>query len=315
MIQALAIMLSYYIDLIIGDPPKWPHPVKWFGRYIAFCERHFNKGRFKKLAGTMSLIMLLLLVFSSTVFLLLYLYRVHFLLGLVVEAGLIATTIAQKGLDTAAKDVYKPLKEKKLKEARKKLSYIVGRDTENLSEEEIVRSTVETVAENTTDGITAPLFWAFIGGAPLALVYRAINTCDSMVGYKTKELQRFGWASARLDDIVNWIPARLTGVLMLFMKIPYGRSFMSATQILLRDARKHNSPNSGWNEAAVAAVLGIQLGGINTYKGIQSEAPLLGDKRVKLEANHIIDTILIMKRVTLTFVIGGVLIVLTIARL
>ena len=207
-IQSITIIIAYYIDLIVGDPPKWPHPVKLFGRYISFCETHFNKGRFKGITGLLSLIILIVLIFFITFYLLFYLYHLHFLLGLFVEALLIATTISQKGLKQAAMIVYYPLKEKNLPLARKKLSEIVGRDTDELPEKEVVRGTIETVAENTTDGITAPLFWAFIGGAPFALIYRAINTCDSVVGYKTKELKTFGKASARLDDFVSWIQAR-----------------------------------------------------------------------------------------------------------
>lgn len=309
-IQSLAIILAYYVDLIVGDPRNWPHPVKFFGRYISFCERYFNKGRFKKFAGLVSLAVLIIIVFFTTFYLLIYLYRLSFFLGLFTEAVLIATTMSQKGLKQAALAVHKPLKQSDLSQTEKNLSEIVGRDTNQLSEPEMVRATVETVAENTTDGITAPLFWAFIGGAPLALVYRAINTCDSVVGYKTEELQSFGWASARVDDLVNWIPARITGGLMLLTKQPYNKSYRETFKVLLKNAKKHNSPNSGWNEAAVAAILGVQLGGMNTYQGVISKAPLLGNALRALEVDDIIRTIEIMKRVTVLFIVGGVLIVL-----
>lgn len=308
-IQSLGVILAYYIDLIVGDPHKWPHPVKFFGRYISFCERHFNKGHFKRLTGLLSLIILIMLIFFVTIYLLIYLYHVQVFLGLLIEAVLIATTISQKSLKQAAMSVYKPLKEKNLPQARKKLSEIVGRDTSELSEREIVRGTVETVAENTTDGITAPLFWAFIGGAPFALIYRAINTCDSVVGYKTKELQSFGRASAKLDDFVNWIPARITGVLMLLTKKSHKKNFKDTFKLLFENAKKHNSPNSGWSEAAVASILGVQLGGINTYQGLVSEAPLIGDALRVLTADDIIKTIEIMQRITTLFIIGGALIV------
>ena len=310
-IQLSSIILAYYIDLIIGDPPKWPHPVKLFGRFIAFCERNFNKGRFKKIAGLISLLVLIGTIFFLTVYLLVYLYQIHVYIGIFVEAVLIATTISGKGLKQAAMIVYQPLKKNNLLQARKHLSEIVGRDTHELSEEEIARATVETVAENTTDGITAPLFWAFIGGAPLALVYRAINTCDSVVGYKTEELKDFGWASARLDDVVNWIPARITGLLMLFTKRSFTHNFTETFKSLIDNAKKHKSPNSGWNEAAVASILGIQLGGTNTYQGVISNAPLLGKSFRKLEVDDIIKTIDIMKRTTILFITGGVILVLT----
>src|SRR5699024_2349363 len=142
--------------------------------------------------------------------------------------------IAQKDLKIAALKVMEPLEEGNILEARKKLSYIVGRDTDHLSEQEVVRGTVETVAENTSDGVTAPLFWAMIGGAPLALVYRAVNTCDSMVGYKNIRDEEFGWASASLDDLLNWIPARLTAFVTMFSMRPQGSSFTKALSVLWR---------------------------------------------------------------------------------
>ena len=195
-----------------------------------------------------------------------------------------ATTIAHKSLKDAALEVYDPLQKEDYQEARLKLSYIVGRDTEQLDESEIVRGTVETVAENTSDGVTAPMFWAWIGGAPFALLYRAINTCDSMVGYKNDKYSEFGWASARMDDVVNWIPSRLTGFIMLLANRPQKTKVKKTWKILFRDAKKHPSPNSGWCEAAAAAILGVQLGGVNTYKGIVSNRALMGDPLYPLES-------------------------------
>ncbi len=193
-----------------------------------------------------------------------------------------------------------------------KLSYIVGRDTEQLGESEIVRGTVETVAENTSDGVTAPMFWAWIGGAPFALLYRAINTCDSMVGYKNDKYSEFGWASARMDDVVNWIPSRLTGFIMLWANRPQKTKVKKTWNILFRDAKKHPSPNSGWCEAAAAAILGVQLGGVNTYKGIVSNRALMGDPLYHLERNDIIKMNLILSRTTFLFLLilwlGGVFI-------
>ena len=147
----------------------------------------------------------------------------------------------------------------------------------SLDEGEISRGAIETVAENTSDGVTAPLFWALLGGAPLAMVYRATNTCDSMVGYKNERYKEFGWASAKWDDVMNWIPSRLTGMIMLLGNRPEKISYRKAWTILFRDAKKHPSPNSGWGEAAVASILGIQLGGINYYKGIISNRAKMGD--------------------------------------
>ena len=313
LIKSLAIMIAYYIDLLMGDPPKFPHPVKLFGWYLNQTDKWFNKGPLKKFLGTLSLLSLVFLVFVSSFYLLFLLYRINFYLGLAVEAFLISTTIANKGLTDAAKAVLHPLESGDLNKARRQLSSIVGRDTVDLPEEEIVRATIETVAENTSDGVTAPLFWAFIGGAPLALVYRAVNTADSMHGYKTERYERFGWAAARLDDVLNFIPARLTGLIMpltVNSQVPLVRRY----KVLFRDAKKHASPNSGWNEAALAASLGIQLGGKNTYQGKVTESSKLGDSLIKLNRRQITQAIYIMKRTVVVMIIGGVLLVLSFTR-
>ncbi|MGE8207343.1 adenosylcobinamide-phosphate synthase CbiB [Heyndrickxia sp. NPDC080065] len=306
----LAITFALIIDLFIGDPPKWPHPVKWIGSFIAFLNKKWNKGNHRRFKGVMMLGLVLVLTSVITVSIIILLYHLHPIAGVIGEALIIATTIAQKGLKDAGLDVYQPLVNKDIPLAREKLSYIVGRDTEQLDESEIVRGTVETIAENTSDGITAPLFWAIIGGAPLAMVYRAINTCDSMVGYRNPQYEQFGWASARLDDIVNWIPSRLTGFFMLFITKPAYRNWKSAWKLLFRDARKHPSPNSGWCEAAVAIILGVQLGGLNYYKGIASNRAKMGEPFETLEAVHIKKTIYIMNMSVLFFLlfiwIGGI---------
>lgn len=273
----LAITIAFIIDFFIGDPPSWPHPVKWMGALIAKLEKRWNKGTHQKWKGLLMLFVVLSIVFVLSWAACFLAYKIHPLAGIAAESILIATTIARKSLGDAAMEVYKPLEQDDLNEARKKLSYIVGRDTEHLGESEIVRGTVETVAENTSDGVTAPMFWAAIGGAPLALLYRAINTCDSMVGYKNERFKQFGWASARMDDLANWIPSRLTGFVMLLVNPPRKMAAIQAWRILFRDAKKHPSPNSGWCEAAAAALLGVQLGGRNTYKGMVSNRALMGD--------------------------------------
>ena len=313
MIQHLiAITIAIVIDLIIGDPPSWPHPVKWIGTLIAWLDKRLNQGRNRKRKGIMMLILVLLAVFVPVLFVSWVAYQIHPLVGIIVEGILMATSIAHKSLKDAALEVYDPLQKEDYQEARLKLSYIVGRDTEQLGESEIVRGTVETVAENTSDGVTAPMFWAWIGGAPFALLYRAINTCDSMVGYKNDKYSEFGWASARMDDVVNWIPSRLTGFIMLWANRPQKTKVKKTWNILFRDAKKHPSPNSGWCEAAAAAILGVQLGGVNTYKGIVSNRALMGDPLYHLERNDIIKMNLILSRTTFLFLLilwlGGVFI-------
>ncbi|KQL54251.1 cobalamin biosynthesis protein CobD [Heyndrickxia shackletonii] len=313
----LAITIAIVIDFIIGDPPNWPHPVKWIGSFIAFLDKLLNKGRQLRFKGVMMLGAVLILTALITVFITYLAYYLHPIVGVVMEAIIIVSTIAQKGLKDAGLEVMQPLLAKDLPLARKKLSYIVGRDTKDLEESEIVRGTVETIAENTSDGITAPLFWALIGGAPLAMIYRAINTCDSMVGYRNSKYEKFGWASARLDDAANWIPSRITGFLMLFIHKPAYIEKKKAWRELFTDAKKHPSPNSGWGEAAVAILLGVQLGGLNYYKGIASNRARMGEPFEALKADHIQKTIAIMERTILYFLfflwIGGAVIDLTIS--
>lgn len=299
----LAASLAYLLDLIIGDPKNWPHPVRWMGKMIAFLDKRWNSGHNKRQKGmlmTSSVLLTVVLVTAVTVY---GAYSLHTGVGVVWEAFVIFTAIAQKSLKEAALEVYDPLSKGDLAEARSKLSYIVGRDTETLDEGEIVRGTVETVAENTSDGVTAPLFWGAVGGAPLAIAYRAINTCDSMVGYRNERYGQFGWASAKLDDLVNFIPSRLTALMMLLsMKAEVG-SFKKGLKITLRDAPEHPSPNSGWCEAAAAAILGIQLGGINYYKGLVSDRAKMGDPLVTLRPIHIKQSITLMQRSSLSFLL------------
>ncbi|MEH7382848.1 adenosylcobinamide-phosphate synthase CbiB [Bacillus sp. JJ1533] len=307
----IAITIAFLIDLVIGDPPTWPHPVRWMGRLISILEKWLNQGKLRKQKGMIMIFIVIFVTFLVTLLLIWIFYRIHPLMGIFVEALIIATTISQKGLKDAALEIYYPLKKREIAEARHKLSYIVGRDTDNLQEEEIVRGTVETVAENTSDGVTAPLFWGLIGGAPLAIAYRAINTCDSMVGYKNEKYQDFGWASAKLDDLVNWIPSRLTGFVILVGNKPAIRGKQNTWKILFRDAKRHPSPNSGWLEAAVASLLGVQLGGVNFYKGIISNRAKMGEPTVPLRTEHILDTNRILTRTSLLFLvvlwIGGIL--------
>lgn len=269
--------------------------------------------------GVAMVVTLLLLVVGLTVLITMLAYHVHLMVGIVVEAVIIWTTIAQKSLKEAALTVYGPLKKGDIVEARHKLSYIVGRDTDQLDEQGVVRATIETVAENTSDGVTAPLFWAFLGGAPLAMLYRAVNTCDSMVGYKNDTYMEFGWASAKLDDWLNLLPSRLTSICMLLSNKPVRSSVKESAKIVLRDAKKHPSPNSGWGEAAVAAILGIQLGGINYYKGIRSDRAKMGEPHFPVTGEHILQANGILTRTVLTFLlllwIGGMIVEVAYARI
>ncbi len=299
----ISITIAYLLDLVIGDPPNWPHPVKWMGSMISFLEKRWNKGERKRLKGTFMLLTILLVVFLISTFFVLIAYKLHPALGILLESMMISTTIAQKSLKQASLEVYRPLKDGDLQTARVKLSYIVGRDTDTLDEAEIARGAIETVAENTSDGVTAPMFWALLGGAPLAMVYRATNTCDSMVGYINERYKEFGLASAKWDDVMNWIPSRLTGMIMVLGNKVKKTSFHEAWTVLFRDARKHPSPNSGWGEAAVASILGIQLGGINYYKGLVSNRAKMGDPIQPIQSVHIRQANTILSKTVFLFLL------------
>ncbi|WP_085507054.1 adenosylcobinamide-phosphate synthase CbiB [Thalassobacillus devorans] len=298
------ILAAIVLELVIGDPKFFPHPVVIIGKMISFLDEKWNKGMHRKAKG-----FLLLGVVTVTAYLMIGMVvflagRISFWAGAVLEVYFISSTIAIKGLQQAGEEVGRPLREGDLPLARKKLSYIVGRDTEQLSEGEVVRGTVETVAENTVDGITAPIFWALLGGAPLAMAYRAVNTLDSMVGYKQEPYEKFGFASARFDDFVNWIPARITAVCMwLAAWFHPTLKKRNAFWVTLRDAGKHPSPNSGWPEAMTAGLLGVELGGINSYKGKVSKRSKIGNPLTALKKEHIDQSVIIMHGGWLMFVI------------
>jgi adenosylcobinamide-phosphate synthase len=306
----ISITIAIILDKLIGDPPSWPHPVKGMGKLISYLDQRLNKGRNRQLKGLWMLMSVLVLTFLPSCFLVYISYQIHWWIGVIIEALLIATTIAQKSLKDAALEVYEPLQANDLVLARRKLSYIVGRDTEQLEEKEIVRATVETVAENTSDGITAPLFWAFIGGAPFSLVYRAINTCDSMVGYKNDKYREFGYYAAKCDDIVNYLPSRITAMLLLLVSRSPFHPKKEAWKLLVQDAKKHPSPNSGWGEAVTAILLGIQLGGINYYRGQKSDRARMGTALQPLGTKHIIESTKIANKAVVCFYlflfIGGI---------
>lgn len=298
----LAIGIGFFLDRLIGDPQNWPHPVRWIGSFISKMTGKLNRGSLRTFKGAILLLVTVMLVFFTVSTLVLISYQLHVWLGLMVEAMLIAIGLAQKSLRVAAMDVYESLKNRNIAEARTKLSYIVGRDTETLTEQEISRATIETVSENTADGITSPLFWAFLFGAPGLWIYKSINTLDSMVGYKDERYENFGKFSARADDIFNYVPARLTGLLIIcFTPNRSDVPFFRRIKNWLRDARRHASPNSGYLEAATAWQLGIQLGGDSTYGGVRSERATVGLEKTTLNRQHIQWAISDMHRVSFIF--------------
>ncbi|MEH7119556.1 adenosylcobinamide-phosphate synthase CbiB [Neobacillus vireti] len=298
-VHAIYIIFAYLIDRIIGDPRKLPHPVVMIGKSISLLEKAIRsivvRERYLKLAGLLFPILIGGGTYLLVALLLYGLHQINHWLAVITEIWLISTTIATKGLADAGLEVFRHLKEQDLPAARKSLGMIVGRDTENLEESEISRGAVETVAENIVDAIISPLCFALIGGAPLAMMYRAVNTLDSMVGYKNEKYQNLGWASARLDDLLNYLPARLTVGMMLIACSIKRLDVKGAWKMMKRDARLHPSPNSGYPEATIAGALQIQLGGTNYYFGAVSRRAKMGEPFRSIEAADIFRTVTVMK--------------------
>jgi adenosylcobinamide-phosphate synthase len=229
--------------------------------------------------------------------------------GFVLSVLLISTTLASKGLAQAGMAVFRELAAGRLPEARAQLARVVGRDSGGLPMPDVVRGTVETVAENTVDAVVAPLFYAFLGGSPLALAYRAVNTLDSMLGYRNEKYRDFGWAAAKLDDLANYIPARLGGVLLCLLAPLVGGTWRRTFAVWRRDRRAHPSPNSGHPEAAVAGALGVRLGGGNHYQGVLHVRPYLGDPAKELAPEAIPAAIRLMAVAGYATAVGGYLLV------
>ncbi len=278
------IAAAVLLDLLLGDPHWLPHPVVFIGRLIATFEKVLRQlVRNERLGG----VLLLLLTVGTTVGVALAVLKGAYVIGpyagFAVAVFFSYTCLAARSLHRESQLVADALGRGNLAEARRYLSYIVGRDTDSLDEAEIWRATVETVAENSSDGVIAPLFFLMVGGPVAGFAYKAVNTLDSMVGYKNESYLRFGWASARCDDVANWLPARIVGVLMVLSAPLAALSARGALRIMLRDGRNHASPNSGIPEAAAAGALGVCLGGTNMYFGKPVVKPTIGDPESPLD--------------------------------
>ena len=277
-ISLYILIFAVLLDLLLGDPRWLPHPVVGIGRLIGALERLLRRAVRNELLGGRLLLVVTVGATCVIAFLLLKgVYALSPFLGCAMAAVLSWTCLAARSLHGESKLVADRLAASDLADAREYLAHIVGRDTEDLTEPEIWRALVETVAENTSDGVIAPLFYLMIGGPVLGLAYKAVNTLDSMVGYKNERYLRFGRASARFDDLANWLPARLTGLLIGVVAPLIGFSGGSSFRIMFRDSGNHSSPNSGIPEAAAAGALGVQLGGTNRYFGKPVAKPTIGD--------------------------------------
>ena len=271
MTSLLSFIIGWLLDLTLGDPARLPHPVVWFGKAISACEHRLNKGSHRKLKGALTAIILITIVFVAT-----WLLR-HLLLPLppygliLLDAVIIFYCLAGTTLIREVREVFLAL-DRSLDEGRRQVARIVGRDTSELSAQEVRTAALETLAENLSDGVIAPLFWLALLGTPGMLAYKMVNTLDSMIGYKTERYRAFGCWAAHIDDVANWIPARLTAFLMV---VASGR--LALLRFVAQNGRNHASPNSGYPEAALAGILDCRFGGPHYYFGQLFEKPYIGD--------------------------------------
>ncbi|MFT8314598.1 MAG: adenosylcobinamide-phosphate synthase CbiB [Clostridium sp.] len=294
---ALDIVLAVILDFILGDPRWLPHPIIYVGKIISFLEKKARKlSRNNNQLRLFGALIVIVVGFISFIipFCVLEIVKPFTVLHHVLNVLIIWTTLAAKSLHTEALKVHISLENKDIEDARIKLSYIVGRDTKELSEEEIIRADVETVAENTSDGVIAPLIFAIIGGAPLAMLYKGVNTMDSMLGYKNKKYYYIGFFPAKTDDLFNLIPARITGILIALVSPLVKGNILESLKIMIRDRKNHKSPNCAYPEAAAAGAMKIQLGGTNSYFGELVYKPTLGDKKQNLDKRHVKEVIRLM---------------------
>lgn len=296
---------AFAVDAAVGDPRWLPHPVVLMGQAVRWLEPRLRRtGLPLRGAGVVLAVVMAIGAWVVTWALVRAASLVHPWLGLAVSVWLFGSCLAARSLAEHALAVWRPLVAGDLSEARRKLSWIVGRDTAGLDAAEIARGAVETVAESTCDGVIAPLFWGLVGGAPLAMAYKAANTLDSMVGHKDDRYREFGWASARLDDVMNLVPARLSALLLALVALS-GRAARTA----LRDASAHPSPNSGWPEAAMAGALGVRLGGVNYYDGVPEARAHMGEPLRVLTAKDIVRAVRLMYLAAVAAVVIGVYII------
>lgn len=306
-------VVAFLIDALIGDPRSKFHPVVLIGNLISLLDkflRYDTDSPIKKIIKGGVLVCIVVIVSLLVGFGIEIFSRdiPSLAAQIFIQALVLSFMISPRTLSDAAREIYYLLEREDLAHAREKVGWIVGRDTQNLNEAEVSRATVETVSENTVDGIISPLFYFAIGGLPLAIFYRAVNTMDSMLGYKNEKYLYFGRTAARLDDVANYIPARLTAILFICAAIILRLDYKNAFKMMRRDASKHPSPNGGYAEATVAGALNIRLGGMNYYFGQPHFRAYMGEPNEILEAAHILGAIRMMYTATILFLMIACLI-------
>ncbi len=273
-----ALILAYLLDYLIGDPPGLPHPVRFLGRVVSGLEK-LARHQFKTPAGLKAAGALIVMIAAggsllAAIVLIEGAYRIHDLVGLIIELYILFTVLAGGDLRKHVDRVSGDLKSGRLNRARSSVAMLVSRDTTELNESGVSRASLESLFENSADGLVAPLFFIALGGAPLAVFYKAVNTLDSMLGYLNDEYKDLGYFPAKLDDILSFIPSRLTAILLVLAG-GYEKTSRRGLRVLLRDRGKHNSPNSAWPEAAAAGVLGLKFGGLDYYHGRLKKQPVI----------------------------------------
>jgi len=301
------LIIGLMIDLIISDPKWIPHPVVIIGSLISWLEKHLLKNEDSPLLAKIKGAILVLVVLTFSYYLSYLIVELSLQINrnfaYLLELFLLSLTLALKGLIDAGKKVYFALKNNDLELARKKVNLIVGRDCGQSSRQEVIRAVLETLAENTSDGILAPAFYYLVGGLPLAVTYKAVNTMDSMLGYKNDRYFNFGFAAARTDDFFNYIPARITALLMTAASFLLHYDFKGALKTVVNDAQKHPSPNAGYPEAAAAGALSLRFGGLNYYHGQESFRAYIGQQKKKFEVEDVLKLNKLIYFTVLLFVI------------
>jgi len=291
--------IAFVLDLLFGDPVWLYHPVRLIGKLISATEKLLRRlfpktKKGERTAGFFLLVIVVGVTLAVSALVLWGLGKISPWLAKIVETFWMYQILATKCLKVESMKVYDAVKAQDIERSRRMISYLVGRDTSALTFGEIIKAAVETVAENTTDGVLAPMIFMAIGGAPLGFAYKAVNTLDSMVGYKNDKYRYLGTCSALFDDLVNFIPARIAGVLMIVSAFLCGYDAKGAAKIFVRDRNKHLSPNSAQTESACAGALGLQLGGTHDYFGKPVVKPAIGDRRHAPAPEHILDTHILM---------------------
>jgi adenosylcobinamide-phosphate synthase len=268
---------AWALDLVLGDPERMPHPVRWMGAAVAGAEPRFRRLRLDlRISGALMAVFLILISWATAAAAVAAAGSISPAAAVAVEVLIVYACISTRSLATEAEGVARALAGGGIGDARRRLGRIVGRDTRHLSRRQMARATVETVAENLVDGVVSPLFFAALGGAPLAAAYRMVNTLDAMIGYRSEKYRRFGAFAARVDDAANWVPARISVHLIALAAQILCRRGRTSRLVAASDGRQHTSPNAGIPEAAFAGALGVKLGGPNRYGGRLVEKPWIG---------------------------------------